>query len=383
MNPFKILSAYKPPLRKSDNKKSPALFRELEDAFLSFHLGSYKKILLISDGPAIGLHFDTWLKNQLEKESFQVLLYQLPDTVCHWKDVGQAAALFKQENCDMLLGCGTSASANCTKLAAASTILPDLQKSPVFFSPQIDSPLPYFGWMPFGYLSGMEASGQAFYQTGSMYKTVHHPALSPSFLLMEKNCFQAISRNILQASLHSVAAHVVENYCTCTLSLEERQNIRIAIRLLFEVLKKEPADSGALTEVLFEAYWVLVQTQAQKPGSLLGLIDELLCMEENACQHSFLPSFLSCLVSLGNETLCEELHELGILAKTSSSLSEPKNGAKDFIYALQQIAPKNEIQSIHLFQGIQLEKIYEKIRPYCKNSKLAYRDIQAIARAIS
>jgi hypothetical protein len=380
MNPFAL--AFKTMKKAKSDIHSPLRFNELEQAIHSFHIHAKKTILLISDGAAIEMHFDAWLKSQFEKENFQVLQYQIHKNSCTWNDVQQAAALYKNKNCDMLLGCGTSISASCTKLAAACTIMPKLQKSAVFFCPHIESDLPYFGWMPFGYVSGMEASGYAFYQTGKIHKTVYDLALRPSFLLLEKDCFQAVEKNVRNASLQCVLCHLAENYCTCTLSLEERQNIRIAIRSIFESKESWHDGISVQSEMLFEAYWTLVQMQNEKHSGVLGLIDELLCIEENMAQRSFLPGFLSCMVTYGNEALCEDLHELGILAKTSSSLSDSKSGAKDFLFGLRQISPCNQSTSAKMMDAGQIEKIYTKIRPFCTNSKLAYSDIQAIANTL-
>ncbi|MDY3224612.1 MAG: iron-containing alcohol dehydrogenase [Candidatus Faecousia sp.] len=321
--------------------REPVIYRSCEELNAVFCAENIRRVLVVTDEGIVRSGIAARLENVLRDNGIAYTVYSGTCPNPTVKNVEQALALYRRENCQALIAIGGGSSMDCAKAVGARVARPDTPLGKLKGTLKIWRKIPTLIAIPTTAGTGSEATLAAVITDGEKkHKYVMNDfVLIPHYAVLDASLTYSLPPHLTATTGMDALTHAVEAYIGRATTRETREKALEATRLVFanvERAYRNGQDGTARANMLTAAYLAGVAFTRSYVGYIHAIAHSLggqYNIPHGLANAVIMPYVLEAY----GECIHGKLHELGVAAGVCTPEEPDGQAAAKFIQAIREL----------------------------------------------
>lgn len=298
-------------------------------------------VLIITDPGIMKLGLTTRLENALDNSNIQYYIYDGTVANPTTTNVAEAVGVYKEHNCNAIIGFGGGSSIDCAKAVGACIVKPNQPLSKMKGILKVHKKLPLLIAIPTTAGTGSEttlASVITDAKTRHKYPINDFP-LIPRYAVLDPKVTLSLPPSITATTGMDALTHAVEAYIGNSTTYGTRKDATMAVELIFNNLDTAYSNGNDITarkNMLKAAFYAGCAFTKSYVGYVHAVAHSL-GGEYNVPHGLANAVLLPFVLEEYGESIYKKLHELAIAAGIADKETSDENAAKAFIQAIKDM----------------------------------------------
>lgn len=298
-------------------------------------------VLIITDPGIMKLGLTTRLENALDNSNIPYYIYDGTVANPTTTNVAEAVGVYKEHNCNAIIGFGGGSSIDCAKAVGACIVKPNQPLSKMKGILKVHKKLPLLIAIPTTAGTGSEttlASVITDAKTRHKYPINDFP-LIPRYAVLDPKVTLSLPPSITATTGMDALTHAVEAYIGNSTTYGTRKDATMAVELIFNNLDTAYSNGNDITarkNMLKAAFYAGCAFTKSYVGYVHAVAHSL-GGEYNVPHGLANAVLLPFVLEEYGESIYKKLHELAIAAGIADKETSDENAAKAFIQAIKDM----------------------------------------------
>lgn len=320
---------------------------------------SIRSVMIVTGKIVRSIGLTEPLEALLEESGISCTIYDSTVANPTTDNVAAALELYKENNCECLIGFGGGSPIDCAKAVGACVVRPDKTLAQMKGLLKIHRKLPLLVAIPTTAGTGTETTVSSVITDAAT--RVKYPmndfSLIPHYAVLDAQVTRSLSPSLTATTGMDALTHAVEAYIGRSTTRQSRADAIEAVQLIFQYLPlayRDGNDMEARKKMLYASYLAGSAFTVSYVGYVHAVAHSLGGLYN--VPHGFANAVLLPVVlkSYG-EKAYKKLHQLAICIGAAAPTDSHEKGATAFIHAIEQL--KKELEIGDTISGIQTEDI--------------------------